>query len=208
MKSLFVSALMAICLAILPGCNESTVVGAHSNDDPDAMMSGDVEGLNYTPYYVDRFIITGHDNGIEGGGPNIDPARPDHIPAQSGGACCGTFPVHWRPGLKVTVRWIANKKLDGHAWGSWYKADAEVAEYGLRTGGMFVIFLPGDRIKVMVRDGNANGHNSVAIRPADDDSYVAVGKVDDEANREEEERHLRNFGSVIKADPSIGDLRQ
>ena len=113
MKSLFVSALMAVCLAILPGCNESTVVGAHSNDDPDAMMSGDVEGLNYTPYYVDRFIITGHDNGIEGGGPNIDPARPDHIPAQSGGACCGTFPVHWRPGLKVTVRWIANKKLDG-----------------------------------------------------------------------------------------------
>ncbi|WP_316150035.1 hypothetical protein [Cupriavidus sp. BIC8F] len=73
---------------------------------------------------------------------------------------------------------------------------------------MWVIFLPGDRVKVMIMDGNENGQNRVMARPADDDPYVAVGQVDDEANREEEGRHLRNFGSVIKADPSIGDLKQ
>ncbi|CAJ93320.1 DUF3304 domain-containing protein [Cupriavidus necator] len=207
MKSLFMSALMAVCLAILPGCNQSSVVGTLPNDDPDALMSGDVEGLNYTPYYVHTFNIAGHDNGIGGGGPNIVPVRPDYIPTESGGACCGTFPVRWRPGLKVTVRWIANKKLDGHAWGSWYKAEAEIPEYGTTTYGMWVIFLPGDRVKVMVMDGNANGYNRVRARPADDDPYVAVGRVDDEANREEEAARLVRFGEVIKADPSIGGLK-
>ncbi len=172
------------------------------------MLSGGVSGLNYSPYYIATFDITG-DNGISGGGPNISPATPDITPAGGGAEqCCISYPKKWRRGIKVSVRWIANKKLDGYAWGSWYKADAEIAEYGPRTGGMFVIFLPGDRIKVMVRDGNANGHNSVAIRPADDDPYLAVGKVDDEANREEEKARLVRFGEVIKADPSVGEVKR
>ncbi len=205
MKSLFVSALMALCLACLSGCEPRAIQAA---DDPDEMLPGGVSGLNYTPYYIATFDITG-DNGLGGGGPNISPATPGDMPSGGGATmCCISFPAKWRPGLNVSVRWIANKKLEGHAWGSWYQADAEIAEYGPRSGDMFVIFLPGDRIKVMVQDGNANGHNSLAVRPADDDPYVAVGKVDDEANHEEEERHLRNFGSVIKADPSIGDLKQ
>ncbi len=83
MKFLFVWALMAVCLVVLPGCNQSSVVGNLPSDDPDAMMSSDVEGRNYTPYYVDRFYIAGHDNGIGGGGPNIDPVRPDYIPTES-----------------------------------------------------------------------------------------------------------------------------
>ncbi len=207
-KSLFAWALMAVCLAILPGCNESSVVGPHSNDDPDALMSGDVDGRNYTPFYIDTFSLTGHDNGIGGGGQNISPARSSDIPMEAGGACCGTFPVHWRSGLKVTVRWIANKKLDGHAWGSWYKAEAEIPEYGTTTYGIWVIFLPGDRVKVMVMDGNANGNNKVMARPADDDPYVAVGEVDDEANRKEEAASLRRFGRILKADPSIGDVKK
>ncbi|XYI38759.1 DUF3304 domain-containing protein [Cupriavidus necator] len=204
-KSLFVWALMAVFLACLSGCEPHAIQPV---DDPNEMQDGGVSGLNYTPYYIATFGIAG-DNGISGAGPNISPATPSNTPTGGGGEmCCISFPKKWRPGLKVSVHWIANKKLDGNAWGSWYKADAEIAEYGPRAGAMFVIFLPGDRIKVMVQDENANGHNSLAFRPADSDPYIAVGKVDDEANREEEAARLVRFGEVIKADPSIGDLKQ
>lgn len=206
MRPRCVCALLLAGLGLLAGCDDRSQIARMETDDPDEMREGDVSGLNYTPYYIRTFRVTGHDNGIRGGGPSIQPARPDNIP--TGGAasnCCATFPVKWRPGLKITVRWIANKKLDGIAWGSWYKAEAEVPEYGPATYGMWAIFLPGDRVKIMVMDGNANGHNSVRTRPADNDLYVAVGKVDEEANRAEEESSLRNYGEVMKADPSIGE---
>ena len=53
---------------------------------------------------------------------------------------------------------------------------------------MFAIFLPGDRVKLMVQDGNANGHNSLEVKPLDDDPYVATGTVDEELTRQDEER--------------------
>ncbi|MDF6470733.1 hypothetical protein NLO76_27145, partial [Escherichia coli] len=43
-------------------------------------------------------------------------------------------------------------------------------------------------VKVMIKDGNANGHNRVWARPADDDPYVATGTVDEELTRQDEER--------------------
>jgi hypothetical protein len=60
----------------------------------------------------------------------------------------------------------------------------QIAQYdGSQSGGVWAIFLPGDRVRIMVADGNASGHNSVARRPADDDPYVAQGVLDDEWNR-------------------------
>jgi len=182
MRCRFLAALLLAGAALLSGCHSRTEA-----PDPDGMMSGGVSGLNYTPYYIHTFSVRGLDNGIRGGGPNIQPARPDMMPAGGGKeTCCASFPVTWRPGMKVTVRWIANKKLDGIAWGAWYKAEAEIPEYGMDTYGMWAIFLPGDRVKIMVMDGNANGRNRVRARPTDDDPYVAVGSVDEEANREAE----------------------
>ncbi len=154
---------MLISLALLAGCDDRAAMAAR--DDGDPMQYGGVSGLNYTPYYIHTFNVKGHDdNGISGGGPNIQPASPDNMPSGGGKeTCCASFPKKWRPGLKVTVRWIANKKLDGIAWGAWYKAEAEVPEYGTATYGMWAIFLPGDRVKIMIKDGNANGHNRVGL---------------------------------------------
>ncbi|POH88882.1 hypothetical protein CJ026_019425 [Ralstonia pickettii] len=188
MKTQSIRALLLISLALLAGCDDRAAMAAR--DDGDPMQYGGVSGLNYTPYYIHTFNVKGHDdNGISGGGPNIMPASPDNMPSGGGKeTCCASFPKKWRPGLKVTVRWIADKKLDGVTYGAWYKAEAELPEYGTATYGMWVIFLPGDRVKVMIKDGNANGHNRVWARPADDDPYVGTGTVDEELTRRDEER--------------------
>ncbi|MBA9848450.1 MAG: DUF3304 domain-containing protein [Ralstonia sp.] len=188
MKTQSIRALLLISLAFLAGCDDRAAMAAR--DDGDPMQYGGVSGLNYTPYYIHTFNVKGHDdNGISGGGPNIMPATPDNMPSGGGKeTCCAAFPKKWRPGLKVTVRWIANKKLDGIAWGAWYKAEAEMPEYGPRAGALFAIFLPGDRVKLMVQDGNANGHNSLEVKPTDGDPYVATGTVDEELTRQDEER--------------------
>ncbi|WP_335582922.1 DUF3304 domain-containing protein [Cupriavidus sp. USMAA2-4] len=185
------AAVLLAGLGLLAGCDDRA--GAESREsvesiDPDAMQAGGVRGLNYTPYYIHSFGITG-DHGITGGGPNIFPATPDQMPSGGHGEmCCASFPAKWRPGLKVNVRWLVDKKQDGVTYGSWYQAKAEIAEYGPRAGALFVVFLPEDRIKVMVQDGNANGHNDLTVRPADDDPYVVAGTLDEAANREAEAR--------------------
>ncbi|WP_261514270.1 hypothetical protein [Burkholderia multivorans] len=51
-------------------------------------------------------------------------------------------------------------------------------------GGVWAIFLPRDRVKLMVADGNANGRNSVVVRPGDDDPDVVQGVPDEEWNYE------------------------
>ena len=189
MKTQSISALLLISLALLAGCDDRAAMAAR--DDGDPMQYGGVSGLNYTPYYIHTFNVKGHDdNGISGGGPNIQPASPDNMPSGGGKeTCCASFPKKWRPGLKVTVRWIANKKLDGIAWGAWYKAEAEVPEYGNRTFGMWALFLPGDRVKIVIRDGKDDGPSSIVVKPSDDDPYVAVGTVDAELTRQDEERN-------------------
>ncbi|CAJ0704112.1 DUF3304 domain-containing protein [Ralstonia wenshanensis] len=192
MNAKLIMALVLCSATLLTGCDDRAAMAARDAADP--MQYGGVSGLNYTPYYIHTFNVKGlDDNGIKGGGPNIMPASPDNMPSGGGKeTCCAAFPKKWRPGLKVTVRWIANKKLDGIAWGAWYKAEAELAEYGPRAGALFAIFLPGDRIKLMVQDGNANGHNSLEVKPRDDDPYVATGTVDEELTRRDEERREKD----------------
>ena len=188
MKTKLIAALLLTSTALLAGCDDRAAMAARDAANP--MQYGGVSGLNYTTYYIHTFNLKGlDDNGIKGGGPNIMPASADNMPSGGGKeSCCAAFPKQWRPGLRVTVRWIANKKLDGIAWGAWYKAEAEFAEYGPRAGALFAIFLPGDRVKLMVQDGNANGHNSLEVKPLDDDPYVATGTVDEELTRRDEER--------------------
>ncbi len=113
------------------------------------------------------------------------PMDEDGNPGHSGGKCCTRYPREWQPELTLTVRWKVDKKMDGKTPGYWYKADnVQIPQYdGSRSGGVWAIFLPGDRVKLMVADGNANGHNSVMVRPTDDDPYVIKGELDDEWDR-------------------------
>lgn len=204
MKFRSIYACLLIGLSLLTGCNDRTIVPQlPPDDDSNRMQYGGVSGLNYSPYYIHRFSVQGHDNGISGGGPNIMPATPDNMPSGGGAeSCCAAFPKKWRPGLKITVRWIANKKLDGIAWGAWYKAETELPQYGPATYGMWAVFLPGDRVKIMIMDGNANGHNRVKARPTDDDPYVAVGTIDEERTRQDEARRekLRQMKAAREAE--------
>jgi hypothetical protein len=48
---------------------------------------------------------------------------------------------------------------------------------------VWAIFLPGDRVRLMIADGNHEGGNNANNRPADDDPYIAQGALDDEWNR-------------------------
>ncbi|CAN0626871.1 conserved exported protein of unknown function [Burkholderia multivorans] len=152
------------------------------------LSSGGTKTFNYTPWYIHTFSISGpKDSGVGGGGPNVMPAREEG--RRSGGgkeSCCTRYPREWQPDLTVTVRWLVDKKLDGESSASWYKAEnVRIPQYdGGRSGGVWAIFLPGDRVKIMVADGNASGHNSVAVRPTDDDPYVAQGAPDEEWNDE------------------------
>ncbi|MGO4813703.1 DUF3304 domain-containing protein [Cupriavidus sp. 2MCAB6] len=146
---------------------------------PGRMLGAGVSGLNYTPHFIGWFRITGPD-GMRGGGPNIMPAPPG---GRSGGGaqnCCISIPEVWRPGIEVTVHWYAGKIHDGKTPDVVYRAKTEVPQYdGANSGEMWAIFLPDDRVKIMVADGNANGRNSVDARPADDDPFIAHGVLDE-----------------------------
>ncbi len=150
---------------------------------PGRMLGAGVSGLNYTPHFIGWFRITGPD-GMRGGGPNIRPAPPG---GRSGGGaqnCCIGIPAVWRPGIEVTVHWHVEKVQDGKTPGVVYRATTEVPQYdGANSGEMWAIFLPDDRVKIMVADGNANGRNSVDARPADDDPFIAHGVLDDEETK-------------------------
>jgi len=151
-------------------------------------MSGDTKALNYTPWYIHSFALFGPSrSGIGGGGPNVMPIQPSGKPSGGGKAvCCTSLPVEWQPDLKLTVRWLVEKKRpDGKKWGYWYKAEnVRIAQYnGANAGGIWSIFLPGDRVRIMVTDGNRDGGNNPNNRPADDDPYIAQGVIDEEWNR-------------------------
>ncbi|WP_081052963.1 DUF3304 domain-containing protein [Burkholderia vietnamiensis] len=151
------------------------------------LLSGDTKALNYTPWYIHTFAITGPaGSGIGGGGPNVMPVRADGRPSGGGKAvCCTSLPVEWQPDLKLTVRWLVDKKQDGKTPGYWYKADnVRIAPYSTgNTGDAWAIFLPGDRVRIMLTDGNHDGGNNPNNRPADNDPYIAQGVIDEEWNR-------------------------
>ncbi|MCO8624517.1 DUF3304 domain-containing protein [Burkholderia multivorans] len=188
MKTNRFSGVVAVLLVLLAGCaglsaDESSTVEMQKTVE---LNSGDSRSMNYTPWYIHKFSISGpKGTRIGGGGGNMLPVDEDGNPGHSGGKCCTRYPKEWQPDLKVVVRWKVDKKMDGKTLGYWYKADnVRIPQYdGSRSGGVWAIFLAGDRVKLMVSDGNANGHNSVMVRPTDDDPYVVKGMLDDEWNR-------------------------
>ncbi|MBU9135874.1 DUF3304 domain-containing protein [Burkholderia multivorans] len=189
MKANRLSGLVVVLLALLTGCTNLPADESPEIQKPKRVesSSGGTRTLNYTPWYIHTFSISGpKGSGIGGGGPNVMPMRDGGRPSGGGAeTCCTSYPREWQPDLRLTVRWKADKKMDGKTVGYWYKADnVRIPQYdGSRSGGVWAIFLPGDRVKLMVADGNANGRNSVMARPTDDDPYVVKGMLDDEWNR-------------------------
>ncbi|MBU9338089.1 DUF3304 domain-containing protein [Burkholderia multivorans] len=187
MKTNRFSGVVAVLLVLLAGCT-----GLHADEPSTVEMpkrvelnSGDSRSMNYTPWYIDKFSISGpKGTRIGGGGGNMRAMREDGSPGQSGGQCCMRYPMEWQPDLRLTVRWLVDKKNEKTS--GWYKAEnVRIPQYdGSRSGGVWAIFLPGDRVKLMVADGNANGRNSVAVRPGDDDPDVVQGAPDEEWNYE------------------------
>ncbi|KDB06243.1 Protein of unknown function DUF3304 [Burkholderia sp. lig30] len=152
------------------------------------LLSGDTKALNYTPWYIHTFSMVGPPgSGIRGGGPNVMPIEKSGKPSGGGKAvCCTSLPAEWQPELKLTVRWLVEKKRpDGKKWGYWYKAEnVRIAPYSSgNTGDAWGIFLPGDRVRIMLTDGNRDGGNNPNNRPADNDPYIAQGVLDEEWNR-------------------------
>ncbi|VBB14435.1 DUF3304 domain-containing protein [Burkholderia stabilis] len=189
MKINRLNGLALVLLVLLAGCAglRADELSAAQTPKRVELSSGGTKTLNYTPWYIHTFSISGpKGSGIGGGGPNVMPMRVDGRPSGGGAeTCCTSYPREWQADLRVTVRWVVDKKMDSKTLGYWYKAEnVRIPQYdGSRSGGVWAIFLPGDRVKLMVADGNANGHNSVAVRPTDDDLYVVKGALDDEWNR-------------------------
>ncbi|HDV6318459.1 TPA: DUF3304 domain-containing protein [Burkholderia multivorans] len=172
----------------LAGCtslstNESSEVQTPKRVE---LSSGGTRTLNYSPWYIHTFSISGPKGSrIGGGGPNVMPMRESGRPSGGGKeSCCTSYPREWQPDLRLTVRWLVDKKNEKTS--GWYKAEnVRIPQYdGSRSGGVWAIFLPDDRVKLMVADGNANGRNSVGVRPGDDDPDVAQGVPDEEWNYE------------------------
>ncbi len=150
------------------------------------LLSGDSGILNYTPWYIHTWELQGPaGSGIGGGGRNALPIHADGRPYGGSGKCCTSYPLKWQPDLKLTVRWLVEKKKDGKTPGYWYKAEnVQIPRYdGSQSGGVWGVFLPGDRVRIMVTDGNHDGGNNPNNRPADNDPYIAQGVLDDEWNQ-------------------------
>ncbi|MFA8360005.1 DUF3304 domain-containing protein [Burkholderia ubonensis] len=111
------------------------------------------------------------------GGANVWPAEADGKPSGGGKeTCCSDIPSVWQPDLRLTVRWLVDKKQDGKTRGSWYKAEnVRIPKYGRVMGGLWAVFLPGDRVRIMVADGQKGDANDPGIRPSDNDPYIAQG---------------------------------
>ncbi|WP_122169959.1 DUF3304 domain-containing protein [Burkholderia stabilis] len=187
MKTNRLNGLVLVLLVLLAGCTGLRTDETSAVEMPKKieLSSGDSHSMNYTPWYIHTFSISGPKGSrIGGGGGNMLRMDEDGSPGQSGGKCCTRYPREWQADLMVTVRWLVDKKNEKTS--GWYKAEeVRIPQYdGSRSGGVWAIFLPGDRVKLMVADGNANGKNSVAVRPADDDPDVEQGVPDKEWNYE------------------------
>lgn len=180
--------LLTVLSLLIPACFSVPAVASDAAVVPKRieLAAGESHTLNYTPWYIHTFEIEdSRGSRIRGGGGNTWPMSEDQTPGEGGGVCCTTYPVEWQPDLKITVRWIADKKQDGKTLGYWYKSeDVRIEQYAAhQTAGVWAIFLPDDRIKVVV--GNPDAHDLApnAGPPARTDPYVAKGSLDDEWNR-------------------------
>ncbi|MGU7780928.1 DUF3304 domain-containing protein [Burkholderia sp. PU8-34] len=138
--------------------------------------------MNYTSLYIHSFSISGpKGSGVGGGGGNMMPMDENGRPGQAGRQCCTSYPSEWQPDLRVTVRWLVNKK--NSEMSGWYKAEnVRIEPYTTRTAGVWAIFLPDDRVKIVVGNPNARDLARDAGPPAADDPYIAQGAPDDEWN--------------------------
>ncbi|SCU78923.1 conserved exported hypothetical protein [Cupriavidus necator] len=146
------------------------------------IYGGGVRGLNYSSDAIYSFSVTGP-RGMNGGGPNISPAGKNGPSGGGAEMCCIGIPQPWKPDTQLRIEWERDRKPFDYKDRSGLAvltATVTVPEYGPDTYGFWAIFMPGDRVKVMVMDGNANGHNSVRTKPADDDPFIVHG-VRDEA---------------------------
>lgn len=142
--------------------------------------------LNYSPWYIHEWSIEGPEgSGVQGGGPNVMPVKADNKPSGGGAqTCCSDIPSAWQPDLTLTVRWLVDKKQDGKTPGYWYKAEnVRIPKYRGNMGGLWAVFLPGDRVRIMVADGQKGGANDPGLRPENSDRYIAQGIADQEWNR-------------------------
>ena len=177
---------MAAWVVLLAGCtglqtNASTTVEVPRRVE---LSSGGTKAFNYTPWYIHTFSISGPKGSrIGGGGPNVMPARGDGRPSGGGAeSCCTRYPREWQPDLRVTVRWLVNKK--NKMTSGWYKAEnVQIEPYVTgQTAGVWAIFLPGDRVKIVVGNPNARDLARDAGPPAATDPYVVQGVPDEEWN--------------------------
>ncbi|MCA8126389.1 DUF3304 domain-containing protein [Burkholderia multivorans] len=140
MKTNRFSGVVAVLLVLLTGCaglsaDESSTVEMPKRVE---LNSGDSRSMNYTPWYIHKFSISGpKGTRIGGGGGNMLPVDEDGNPGHSGGKCCTRYPKEWQPDLRVVVRWKVDKKMDGKTLGYWYKAEnVRIPQYdGSRSGG-------------------------------------------------------------------------
>ncbi|WP_316156208.1 DUF3304 domain-containing protein [Cupriavidus sp. BIC8F] len=156
----------------------------------EVIYAGGVRGLNYSPDYIHSFSVSGP-RGMEGGGGNMIRAGKEG-PGEAGERCCIGIPQPWKPNTQLHIEWERDRKPYDYKDRSQFEvltATVTVPQYGSSTSGFWAIFLPGDRVKVMVADGNTNGHNDVNVRPAEDDPLVAQGVRDDAQTKELQERY-------------------
>jgi hypothetical protein len=154
-------------LSALTGCSDA------NESNPSS-----VSGYNYTGYYIDQFRIENEGGELLAGGPNIFPKERGE--ARSGGGksmCCISIPSHWRPGLKLVIKWRRDTKPydEDRSDDQWLTASTDVSSYGPRTYGFWVHFLPDDRIRVEIQD-----KPEMPEKPADNDLYIVQGVVDSE----------------------------
>ncbi|WP_330996507.1 DUF3304 domain-containing protein [Burkholderia multivorans] len=91
---------VALFLATILGCS-----------DENESNPSDVSGYNYTDYYIAGFRVGSEGDEFPAGGPNIFPKKDGQ--ARSGGGkfiCCISIPAHWRPGMKLVVKWRRDTK--------------------------------------------------------------------------------------------------
>ncbi|WP_316153978.1 DUF3304 domain-containing protein [Cupriavidus sp. BIC8F] len=153
------------------------------------IYGGGVRGLNYSSDAIYSFSVTGP-RGMNGGGANMGPAYKEG-PGEAGEKCCIGIPKVWKPNTQLKIEWERDRKPFDYKDRSGLAvltAIVTVPEYAARTSGFWAIFLPGDRVKVMVADGNANGHNDLNVRPADDDPFIVKGVRDEALTQQALER--------------------
>ncbi|MGH8790068.1 MAG: DUF3304 domain-containing protein [Cupriavidus necator] len=164
---------------------------AGSSTGKETIYAGGVRGLNYSPDYIHSFSVSGP-RGMDGGGPNVSPAQKDGPGGGGAEMCCIGIPQPWKPDTKLEIEWELDRSPYDHDIQNGLevmRATVTVPEYGPHTSGFWAIFLTGDRVKVIVADGNANGHNDVNVRPIDNDPFIVQGVRDEALTKDFKERY-------------------